>query len=150
WLLPTMSYLQSGLIVISAAVVGYGLPVLFPILKRGLISESRKMEMVGLKAQEAFLQEQVFATKERVGILIFVSRLERQVMVIGDKGINERVEPKDWEEVISLVINGMKNQRISDGLVNAINHCKEILLSKGFVRKDSDTNELSDDFRIRD
>lgn len=150
WMIPTMSYLQSGTLIICAAAIGYLLPRIFPVVKRGLASEERMMEMVSLRAQEAFLQEQVFATKERVGILIFVSRLEHKVLVIGDKGINEKVSSDNWQEVVSLVTEGLKQKQIGEGLVKAINHCKELLLEKGFVRKDSDTNELSDDLRIRD
>lgn len=106
--------------------------------------------MVSLRAKEAFLNEKVFETKERVGILIFISRLEHLVIVLGDEGINEKLASKDWEHIVSLITEGMKKNQIGNGLVNAIDQCKHLLLQHGFARKASDTNELSNELRIKD
>jgi len=149
WLLPSLSFLEAFIVILGLMIFGYFMPILFPILKRVFISEGRMMEMISLRAKEAFLNEKVYDTKERVGILIYVSRLEHVVLVIGDEGINERVQKEDWEKVVSLITDGLKHKKIGDGLVNGINHCKDLLLKNGFIRKDSDTNELSNELRIK-
>lgn len=150
WRLPATSFLEAFFIIFSLMIFGYFLPMIFPILKRIFKSEKRAMEMVDLRAKEAFLNEQVYNTKERVGILIYISQLERIVMVIGDEGINKKVQKEDWEQVITLITGGLKRKKIGEGIVDGISFCKELLLKNGFVRKDSDTNELSDELRISD
>ncbi|MEP0985796.1 hypothetical protein [Ekhidna sp.] len=150
WTLPNIAYLESFVLILGLMILGYFLPVIFPILKRILVSEERAMEMITLRANEAFINERVFDTKERVGILIYISRLEHVVLVLGDEGINEKVESKDWEEVVKLIVYGLKHKQIGAGLVSGINHCKDLLLQNGFVRKSTDTNELSNDLRIKE
>lgn len=150
WMLPALSYFEAFAVILGLMITGYSLPIIFPIFKRVFVSDERAMEMISLRAKEAFLNEKVYDTKERVGILIYVSRLEHIVLVLGDEGINSKVQKEDWEEVVSLITDGLKKGQIGEGLVNGINHCKELLLKNGFVRKDSDTNELSDELRIKE
>lgn len=150
WMLPAISFLEAFFVILGLMIFGYFLPIIFPILKRFFVSEERAMEMISLRAKEAFINEKVYDTKERVGILIYVSRLEHVVLVLGDEGINTKVQKDDWEKVVSLITDGLKRKQIGDGLVNGINHCKELLLQNGFVRKGTDTNELSDELRIKD
>ncbi|WP_424962596.1 TPM domain-containing protein [Ekhidna sp.] len=150
WMLPAISYLEAFIVILALMIIGYFLPIIFPILTRVFVSEERAMEMISLRAKEAFLNEKVYDTQERVGILIYISRLEHVVLVIGDEGINAKVKKEDWEQVVSFITDGLKRKQIGDGLVDGINHCKELLLSHGFVRKDTDTNELSDELRIKE
>lgn len=149
WILPPLSFLEAFITILALMVVGYFLPILLPIIKRLIVSDQRALEMVSLRAKEAFLNEKVYATAEHVGILIYISRLEHIVLVIGDEGINEKVHEDDWVKVVSLITDGLKSEQIGAGLVNGINHCKDLLLKNGFVRKDSDTNELSNELRIK-
>ena len=150
WLLPSISILEVFIVVFGLMVIGYFIPAIFPIIKRMFISEERAMEMITLRAAEAFLNEKVYDTKEHVGILIYISRLEHKVLVLGDEGINAKVQKEDWEKVVSLIIEGLKRRQIGAGLVDGINHCKELLLQHGFKRKATDTNELSDELRIKE
>ncbi|GAB4237508.1 MAG: hypothetical protein Tsb0034_12700 [Ekhidna sp.] len=150
WLLPPISFLEAFIVILVLMIIGYMLPTIFPILKRVFISDERAMEMVSLRAKEAFLNEKVFDTKERVGILIYISRLEHLVMILGDEGINAKVKKQDWENVVGLITEGLRKKEIGEGLVNGINHCKDLLLRNGFERKATDTNELSDELRIKD
>lgn len=150
WLLPPISYLESFVLISLIMLVGYFLPLLFPALRRSMISEEKAREMVALRAKEAFLNEKVYQTIEHVGILIYISRLEHMVLVLGDEGINKKVQKEDWEQVISLIIEGLKQKTIGAGLVNGINHCTTLLIQHGFVRKDADTNELSNELRVKE
>lgn len=150
WKLPSISYFELALGILFLMVIGYVLPECFPLIKRAMASPKKQSEMVFLRAKEAFVNEKVYNTKEHVGILIYISRLEHMVVVLGDEAINQKVRQQDWEEVIALTVSGLKHKKIGDGLVNAINHCKMLLLEHGFTRKDSDTNELSDNLRIKD
>jgi len=120
---------------------------IFP-LRSLLVSAQKKDERVFRRAEAAFLEEEVFNTIDRTGILIFISHLEHEVIVIGDSGINAKVGPKDWENVVKLVLDGIKKGEITQGLVAAIGSCKELLLEHDFVARENNTNELSNDLRI--
>lgn len=151
WKLPfELTPLEVSLAIFSAMILGFLVPILFPQTRRLIISRDRQVERVNQRALAAFLNEKVFETEERVGILIFVSRLEHMVLVVGDEGISKKVDQSDWQHIVDDVISGIKTRTIGKGLVKAIGQCKDLLLSHGFVRKSTDTNELDDGLRIED
>lgn len=150
-LLPVqMTPVEVSLVILGSGIIGYAIPLLISSSKRWIISSDKQRQRVGQRAAEAFLTEKVFQTEERVGILIFISHLEHQVLVVGDEGINAKVSPDDWQNIVNAVVNGIKNKDIASGIVDAIGLSKDLLLSHGFVRKSTDFNELSDGLRIED
>ncbi|MBS1506866.1 MAG: hypothetical protein JSS79_09475 [Bacteroidetes bacterium] len=100
------------------------------------------------RAETAFLQEEVFNTRHRTGIMIFISFFEREVMVIADRGISKVVEQKEWDKMVQGIIQNIRMGKVVDGLEAAILRCGEILLEKGFLKTEDDVNELKDDLRI--
>ena len=100
------------------------------------------------RAAEAFVSEEVFATRERTGILIFVSLLERRVLVIGDSGINAKVSKQAWDGVVRRVISGIAAGKPADGLVEAIGECGTLLRKRRVTRRKNDRDELSDALRV--
>ena len=96
------------------------------------------------RARDIFLQEEIFNTLERTGILIYISEMEKRVQVLGDQGISSVIEQSDWDNVLELVTHGIKKGNPADGLVLAIHECKKLLLENGFIVRSDDTNELSD------
>lgn len=151
WLLPMrVTPLEISLLILGGFIIGFLIPLILPQSKRFIISKERQSERVSQRALQAFMNEKVFETEERVGILIFVSRLEHQVMVLGDEGISKKLKPEDWQHVVDEVVKGIKSNEIAKGMVSAIALCKDLLLEHGFVRKSIDYNELDDGLRIED
>ncbi|MEQ9050903.1 MAG: hypothetical protein RLP11_11375 [Marinoscillum sp.] len=151
WMLPfRMTPMEVAIVAFLALIVGFFFPLILPQAQRWIITKERQAQRVRQRALEAFLNEKVFETEERVGILIFVSRQEHMVLVLGDEGISRKVQTADWQTVVDEVVMGVKANRIGEGLVKAIGICKELLLKNGFVRKSTDTNELDDGLRIED
>lgn len=151
WMLPfRLTPFEVSLIMFGALVVGFLIPILFPSTRRWIVSKRDQEARVNQRAIQAFLNEGVFKTQEHVGILIFVSRLEHMVVVLGDEGINEKVAHEDWQQVVNTIIGGIKGRKIGEGLVKAIGQCRDLLLKHGFVRKSTDFNELDDELRIED
>jgi putative membrane protein len=149
WLLPfRIDVFWACIAVAALMLLGYFLPFIFPAIIRAMVPEDERLDHVKSRAKDAFLDEGVFNTEERVGILIFISKLEHEVLVLGDEGISKKVEPHEWQEVVNEVVGGIKRKQIGDGLVHAIAKCEGLLLAKGFVRKSTDTNELHDGLRI--
>lgn len=120
----------------------------FDPVKRLLLSQLHMDKATRLKAESCFLQQEVFNTRQRTGIMIFVSFLEREVIVMADRGISQVVEQKVWDKVVSDLIEKIKLGKPTEGLVAAIVRCGEILLEHNFAIAPDDTNELKDDLRI--
>lgn len=124
------------------------LPVLSNAIKRALISQQDMDRITRQRAENAFLEEEVFNTRFRTGIMIFISFFEHEVIVMADKGITKVVEQKEWDKIVRDLIGGIRAGQITEGIEGAIKRCGEILLEKGFYKTDDDVNELDDDLRI--
>jgi putative membrane protein len=137
-------------IVSAAGVVGGIFTHYFPFLKRSLVSPNQVGQATRRRAEAAFLEEEVFNTRHRTGILIFISFFEHEVMVIADVGISKAVEQKAWDDIVNNMIEQIRMGRVTEGIEAAILRCGELLFEKGFLREADDTNELRDDLRTRD
>lgn len=91
----------------------------------------------------AYLFEELgmFRTRDRNGVLIYVSAADRRVAVIGDAGINTRVPEGFWNDVLALLQEQFKNGRFADGLCLAVERVGEKLRADFPFERD-DTNEL--------
>ncbi len=119
-----------------------------PFIKRMMLSQAYMDQSTRKRAESAFLQEEVFNTRQRTGIMIFISFFEHEVIVMADKGISKVVEQKEWDAIVRTIIEHVKKDKMTDGIVKAILRCGEILLEKGFVISPDDVNELNDDLRM--
>ena len=117
-------------------------------LKRVMLSQTHLDQATRKRAENAFLEEEVFNTRHRTGIMIFVSFFEREVMVMADRGISKVVEQKEWDKMVRDIIEKIRMGKVTDGIEAAILRCGEILLEKGFHKTPDDINELRDDLRI--
>lgn len=151
WLLPEIfSPIVISAVVLLMMALGFIIARFFPKLRVSLIQEDVVNQAVITKARDIFLQEEVFNTVDRTGILIFISALEHEVVVLGDTGINEKIGDQDWLDVVQKVLDGIKGGRAADGIIDAIGQCKTLLLDNGFIVRADDTNELPDDIRIEE
>ncbi len=130
--------------VLAALLVG-----VVPAVRRLLAGQNRIAGRVHQRAQSAFLEEEVFQTRDRTGILLFVSLFERRIEVIGDAGIDKVVAQEEWSEVVQHIRTGIKTGRFADGLIEAITMCGELLHRSGVGIREGDEDELADDVRIR-
>jgi putative membrane protein len=135
-------------LVFVGGTIGYFLPQLSPPLQRFFVSEKQLDECTRQRAENAFLEEEVFNTRHRTGIMIFISFFEHEVIIMADRGISKVVEQKEWDTIVSDLITHIRQKRIAEGIEAGIKRCGEILLEKGFSKTADDVNELRDDLRI--
>lgn len=135
-------------VVVLGGLVGGLLPNFLPALKRLLVSQRHFDHATRQRAENAFLEEEVFNTRHRTGIMIFISFLEHEVIVMADRGISKVVEQKQWDKIVAELITHIRAGKVVEGLEVAIKRCGEILLEKGFHKTDDDVNELRDDLRF--
>lgn len=137
------------IIFLAAGILGGVASLYVPAIRRLLANQQHLDAATRVRAERAFLEEEVFNTRERTGILIFVSFFEQEVIVMADKGISKVVEQREWDALVRLIIDGIRRNKLVDGLEAAIKRSGEILLEKGFLRAEDDINELGDDLRIQ-
>lgn len=144
WLLPDPEYIQ----LFSLQLVGWVLGVLIcrfaPAAKRALLSPRVAEEEVLERALRAFQDLGLHRTRDRTGVLILVSLLERRVQVLADTGINARVKPGAWNRVVETILAGVRKGDLCAGLCEGIAACGEILAAE-FPILPGDSNELADD-----
>lgn len=116
--------------------------------KKLMLTQLHLDKATRLKAESSFLQEEVFNTRQRTGIMIFVSFFEHEVIVMADKGISKVVEQKEWDTMVQAFITKIRNGDTVGGLEACIKKCAQILLEKEFIISADDINELNDDLRI--
>lgn len=135
-------------VVILGGILGSVLPIFSQPVMRLLVSQRHLDHSTRQRAENAFLEEEVFNTRHRTGIMIFISFFEREVIVMADRGISKVVDQKQWDKIVGDLVSHIRLGKIVDGLEGAIKRCGEILLEKGFNVNDDDVNELRDDLRI--
>ena len=102
---------------------------------------------VNERAERYFTEAGIFNTRDRTGILIFISLLERRVELLADKGINEKIPPEQWTTVVNHIVDGVKQNKFVDNLIESVNDCGKILKEHFPIRVD-DKNELEDGMEI--
>lgn len=138
-----------ALVMTGGGVLG-GLATLLDPVRRSFAGVETLDTAVHRRAALAFLDEEVFNTRDRTGILLFVSLFEHRIEVIGDTGIDAKVEQAEWEEVVELIRDGIRSRTLADGMVAAIERCGDLLHRRGVEIRPDDTDELPDDVRVRD
>ncbi len=135
----------AGAIMLQAVLfVAVAILTSFPPVRRFLTPKSLKRERVRRRAQEQFLAKGLHATRERTGILIFVSTRERLAELIADEGIAAKVDPRVWDAAMARLISGIKAGRAAEGFGQAITLCGEILTEHFPAIPGDNPNELPD------
>ncbi|RPH37202.1 hypothetical protein EHM92_03310 [bacterium] len=126
------------------------MPKMIPPLKRWFAGNLLMERRVAQRAAEAFVSEEVFKTRERTGIMIFLSILEHKVLVLGDSGINAKVKSEEWDDVVKRIVTGIRSGKPAEGLIDGIAQCGVLLQKHGVAIRQDDSDELSDSLRTND
>ncbi|MET3527102.1 TPM domain-containing protein [Phenylobacterium koreense] len=130
--------LQGVLFVVVAILVA------IPPIRRFMTPRGLKRERVRRRANEQFLAKNLQATRERTGVLIYVSTQEHMAELIADDGIAAKVDGGAWEDAMRRLMAGFKAGRPAEGFEEAIGICGAILAEHFPPREDDNPNELSD------
>ena len=135
---------------LAGGALGFAAAALVRPLKLWLAGQAAVEHHVHQRAAAAFLENEVFRTRERTGILVFLSLFERRVVVLGDSGINARVEQHEWDAVVARIVTGIRSGQPGTALASAIRRCGELLARRGVVARPDDTDELPDRLQMRE
>jgi putative membrane protein len=78
-------------------------------------------------AMEQFIIRGMAKKENRAGILIFVSLAEHYARIVADDGIAEKVAQEVWQEAIDALLAEVKEGRIADGFIAAVETCGGVL-----------------------
>ena len=82
-------------------------------------------------------------TQVRTGILIYVSMREHRAEIVADETIAARVSDTAWEEAMGAMLGHIREGRVADGLIAAVDKVGAVL-ALHCPRADDDRNELPD------
>ena len=93
-------------------------------------------------ALEQFVIRRISHTRNRTGILIFVSAAEHYARIIADEGIAAKVQHDEWQAAIDTLIGHIRDGRVVEGFTSAIARCGAVLAAH--APPDGAGNELPD------
>lgn len=147
---PSVSGLLSVLIsMVAGFAAGSALASRLPALRLPFISKRELEEEVHRAAQTAFMSSRIRKTTGGTGILLFVSFYEHRVVVLPDDAILEKLPGLDWGKLCAAIVSGIKANRPTEALEEAVASCGEIL-GEVFPRQDDDEDELSNELILID
>jgi len=114
-----------------------------PGLRVALMPRKMRRAIAHQTAMEQFISRGIAGNKDRAGILIFVSLAERYARIIADDEIAARVPQSAWQGAVDTLITHMRDGRIADGFMAAIDACGDEL-ARHFPRAAGNHNELPD------
>lgn len=111
--------------------------------RKWFISAAEMDERVRDAAFMEFYASRLYRTREENGVLIYLSQFEHRVVILGDRGIHEKMGDAHWGELRDLIIRGIRKGRARESVCEAIAMCGEAL-ARHFPRRTDDVNELDD------
>lgn len=137
-------------LVLAGLVAGGVLATWVPPLSRLLIDSDLMARRVSRRAAQAFIDEEIFATADRTGILLLVAVFERRVEIMADRGIAAMVDESVWSGIVDDLERGLKSAERGAVLEQAVRDLGTVLAEADVPRRDDDINELSDEPRVTD
>jgi putative membrane protein len=130
-----------------AALAGYALTASPPLL-RLVVPRSVRAFRVDARAKRLFVEEGVMETRERSGVLLYLSEIEHRVEILADAGIHARVEEGFWEHEVAAIVDAIRRRDATEGLLASIERIGA-RLAEAFPRTTPRENQLDDAIRER-
>jgi len=115
--IPPFSLVATQLAALAAALL---VLMLFPGLRMHLVPRSLRFRRAHDNALRQFLARNIHTTRDRTGVLIFVSLAEHYAEIVADAGINAHVPQERWNETVENLTARAAEGRLADGFVEAV------------------------------
>jgi uncharacterized membrane protein len=99
------------------------------------------------RAMEVFEQLEMYKTKARNGVLIYIAVKNKSFLIYGDQGINDKVGSDFWETTRNIMLAHFKKGENKKALIEGILSAGQ-QLKKHFPFDKTDENELSNEISI--
>jgi putative membrane protein len=112
-------------------------------LRMALTPGATKSRRVRRRAIAVFKAAAERRTVGRTGILIYLSMAEHRAEIVADEAILKVTDDATWGEAMTALIVEVKQGRVADGMVAAIERVGTVLADH-FPRSATDVNEIPD------
>ncbi|MBL6664354.1 MAG: TPM domain-containing protein [Rickettsiales bacterium] len=129
------------LIILFSFIIGAILAKKFRVLSLLFLNKDDMAFEIDRAAKQCFYDFSIGNTKGATGVLIYISLLERTVMVKGDIKISQKLTQNDWDNICNLITNGIKENKADQGIISGI-EAMTVFLAEHFPRQNDDSNEL--------
>lgn len=133
--------------VILAGVLGGLACRRLPATRRWLTSSARRARQVDQGAKVAFVDEEVSCTRDRSGVLVYLSGLEAELRILPDQGLLAHVPRAAFNELVHSFHHRPATSSPREGLEELLRKLGSILAGP-CPRRGDDRNELSNRPRI--
>jgi len=127
---------------VAAFFVAYSVLGARPIL-RWFVAPRAAAQASHARAFQLFAERGLHRTKTRSAVLIFVSELERRVVLLGDAGIHAELGQRGWEVQVELLLKRIRERHLREGLLEVLAELEPRLAAVAPHQPD-DENELPD------
>jgi len=114
-----------------------------PGLHLRLIPRHIKHARAARLAKAQFYLQGVHLTRDRSGVLFFVSLAERYVEIVADQGIHEKLGEAHWQGIVGTFVEHVRNGRVVEGFVAAIGACGAAM-AQHYPPDPENSDQLSD------
>ena len=98
-----------------------------PKITTHLIPRSVRHWRASNLARRQFLEQNLHHTVGSTGMLIFVCEAERYVEILVDEGISKRLDNKNWDAIVAVFTQQVKQGQTLQGFVTCVEACGELL-----------------------
>lgn len=114
-----------------------------PFFRRWLTSPERRKAQALSFAQSSFIKNGVSATRDRTGILLYLSAFEREIVILPDTGVVASIPPAEFHRLEQNCCSQKSLSSFEQTVMAELPRLKSVLSEK-LPRKADDENELSD------
>jgi putative membrane protein len=150
--LPGGMYSEIALVALLAFLIAIPLAKLDFFISK-FVSLNDQKHSVHLRAEHEFYAHHFDKTEGHSAVLIFISMMERRVVVLADSGIADKADPNRtqevWKDLSSMITASLKQGNLNQGLTQAIEKAGGILAEHlPASAAQNKNNEISNDLRI--
>jgi putative membrane protein len=141
WATPFLLLAAIVVVLTTGAVLALA-TVFIPSLSRVFLAAHRAETEVQQYAESVFLSHEVFATQKRNGLLLLISLFERQVYLLPDKGIRNKLGEKETHEILESMKPFLQKRDLKRAFETGLDQVAKLLAHSGDAPVDR-PNELS-------
>ncbi len=102
-----------------------------------------KNQSVRERALEVFSRLRIWDTEHNNGVLIYLLLADRNVEIIADRGIHDKVNPTEWEDICRAMEASFQQQQFAAGTVDGIERITT-LMQRYFPARPDAANAVAD------
>jgi len=102
---------------------------------------------IRVTAERTFERLGMTRTALRNGVMLFIASHEQRFVILGDRGIDEKVPAGFWDAIAANLTIRFRAGELTDGIVEAIHTAGEEL-RHDFPRSEGDVDELTNDISV--